>query len=207
MSEDLSPAIVAKSDQLNSDDLISGPITIRITGVTVKPGEQPVSIHYEGDNGKPYKPGKSMCRVLAQLWGTDGKRFVGRSLTLYRDPTITFGKLAVGGIRISHMSDIDGQANLALTASKGKKAAFVVKPLTVEAPKAAPAPAPGALPTGEQQIYASEFAVECSEYAGDVAKLEDLGKRAKAAKAKLGPLFYVVIDPIVAAFNAAKAAK
>jgi hypothetical protein len=61
--------IVPKSDQLNSDDLIGGPRTIRLTKVHLTGEEQPVALHYEGDDGKPYKPCKSMRRVLVQLWG------------------------------------------------------------------------------------------------------------------------------------------
>lgn len=122
-------AIVPKSDQLNADDLIGGPRTITITSVTVSPGEQPVGIHFEGDGGKPYRPCKSMCRVLVQLWGPDGKQYAGKSLTLYRDPNVKFGGMAVGGIRISHMSHLDQAVTLALTATRGKRAAFVVKPL------------------------------------------------------------------------------
>ena len=61
---DLSKTIDPKSDQLNSDDLIAGPITIRITKVSanLSSPEQPISIFFEGDNGKPYKPCKSMRR-------------------------------------------------------------------------------------------------------------------------------------------------
>ena len=129
---DISPTIVAKSDQLNADDLIDRTITIRIKRVNVKADEQPVSISYEGDNGKPYKPGKSMRRVLAHAWGKDATVYAGRSLILYRDPTIRFGGLAVGGIRISHMSDITGNLTVALTETRGSKKAFTVKPLKVE---------------------------------------------------------------------------
>lgn len=47
---DMHAAIIPKSDQLNADDLIGREMTIKITGVTVKGGqEQPVSIHFEGD--------------------------------------------------------------------------------------------------------------------------------------------------------------
>lgn len=127
----MNPAIVPKSDQLNSDDLIGGPRTIAITNVTVKDtGEQRVSIHFEGDNGKPWKPCKSMCRVLVALWGSDGKKYVGRRLTLFRDPSVKWAGMAVGGIRISEMSDIDKPMTLALTETRGKRAPFVVKPLT-----------------------------------------------------------------------------
>src|SRR5688572_15105315 len=104
---DMSAVIIPKSDQLNADDLIAGPRTITITGVTIKAGEQPVSIHYEGDNGKPYKCCKSMARILVSAWGADSKQYVGRSVTLFRDPEVKWAGMAVGGIRISHMTNID----------------------------------------------------------------------------------------------------
>ena len=129
---DMTQAIVPKSDQTNADDLIAGPITIKISEVAIRGGqEQPVSIHYEGDNGKPYKPCKSMSRVLVANWGADAKQYVGRSLTLYRDPSVKWAGMDVGGIRISHMSDIEGPMTMALTATKGSRKPFTVRPLEV----------------------------------------------------------------------------
>lgn len=142
---DLRGTIKPKSDQLNADDLIGGPITIRITGVTVGEGEQPVAISYEGDGGKPYKPGKSMRRVLVNLWGPDGAVYVGRSLTLYRDEEVVFGGVAVGGIRISHMSHLQRETTMALTATKAKRKPFTVRPLAIEKPADKPALAVEAL--------------------------------------------------------------
>ena len=121
--------IAPKSDQMNSDDLIGGPRTIKVTRVSLLDGEQPVGINFEGDGGKPFKPCKSMRRVLVQIWGSDGNAYAGRSMTLYRDEDVQFGGMKVGGIRISHMSHIDGQRTLALTATRGNKKPFVVKPL------------------------------------------------------------------------------
>lgn len=131
---DLSKTIAPKSDQLNADDLIGGPITIKVTGVRAQASSelQPVSISFEGDDGKPYKPCKSMRRVMVQVWGKDGNAYAGRSMTLYLDPTVKFGGIAVGGIRISHMSGMDQQIQIALTASKAKRVPFVVKPLAVQ---------------------------------------------------------------------------
>jgi hypothetical protein len=140
---DLRGTIKPKSDQLNADDLIGGPVTIRITGVSVGEGDQPVSISFEGDGGKPFKPGKSMRRVLVNLWGPDGAVYVGRSLTLYRDEQVVFGGVEVGGIRISHMSHLQREMTMALTATKAKRKPFTVKPLaTASAPAAKPAEAP-----------------------------------------------------------------
>jgi len=130
---DMASAIIPKSDQLNADDLLAGPITIKITDVTVRGGqEQPVSIHYENDNGKPYKSCKSMNRVLVAAWGPDSSKYVGRSLTLYCDPKVKWGGMEVGGIRISHMSHIDAPLTMALTVTRANKKPFTVKPLIVE---------------------------------------------------------------------------
>jgi len=125
--------IVPKSDQLNADSLIGGPRTIKITKIGVATGEQPVVLNYEGDEGRPYKPCKSMRRVLVHIWGSDGNAYVGRSLTLYCDVKVTFGGAAVGGIRISHMSDIKEAITMSLTASKAIRKPFTVKPLEVAA--------------------------------------------------------------------------
>lgn len=145
---DLSQTIAPKSDQLNSDDLITGPITIRVSKITANLAapEQPISIFYDGDNGKPYKPCKSMRRVLVNTWGADGTKYTGRSMTLYRDPEVKFGGIEVGGIRISHMTDIARPITIALTASKANRKPYTVKPLQddyaaalVEARKGMPA--------------------------------------------------------------------
>lgn len=126
---DLTKTIEPKSDQLNADDLIVGPMTITVTGVKLLSGEQPVSICYQGDNGKPYKPCKSMRRLLISVWGSDGNQYIGRSMTLFRDNSVTFGKDAVGGIRISHMSHIDQRVTIALTKSRARREPYTVEPL------------------------------------------------------------------------------
>jgi hypothetical protein len=152
---DLRGTIKPKSDQLNADDLIGGPVTIRITGVSVGEGDQPVSISFEGDGGKPFKPGKSMRRVLVNLWGPDGATYVGRSLTLYRDEQVVFGGVEVGGIRISHMSNLQRETTMALTATKAKRKPFTVKPL-------ATAPAPAAKPAEASLLLIDPDAMECA---------------------------------------------
>lgn len=127
---DMSMVILAKSDQLSADDLLAGPLTITITNVVVRPGtEQPVTIEYEGGNGRPWKPCKSMSRVLVAAWGADAKTYAGRSVTLYRDPGVKWGGMEVGGIRVSHMSHIEREMVMPLTATKGVKKAYKVKPL------------------------------------------------------------------------------
>lgn len=130
---DMRAVIMPKSDQINADNLLGGPITITITKIDIRPGtEQPVSIHFDGDDGKPYKPCKSMARVMVQCWGPDANQYIGRSMTLYCDPKVQWGGMAVGGIRISHMTHIENAQTMALTATKGSKKPFTVRPLAVE---------------------------------------------------------------------------
>lgn len=130
---DMTAIIEPKSDQQNSDDFLSGPRTITITKVVLTPGaEQPCSVYFQGDDGKPWKCCKSMARVLVLVWGPDSKAYVGKSLTLYRDPKVKWGGMEVGGIRISHMSDMKSNAPLMLTVTRGKKAPYTVKPLAAD---------------------------------------------------------------------------
>jgi hypothetical protein len=130
---DMAEIIVAKSDQINAADLIGAPRTIKIAGVTVRAGEdQPVSIRIEGDK-KVYRPCKSMSRVLVRAWGPDSTRYVGRSMTLYHDPDVLWAGMKVGGIRISHMSDLSGVLSMALAENRMNRKIFTVKPLKASA--------------------------------------------------------------------------
>ncbi len=134
MSEDdMMKTIVPKSDQLNADDLVGGhTITIKINRAEVKEtGEQKVSLGYEGDKGKPYKPGKMMCHVLINLYGKSSKNYIGKSITLYRDDAVTFGPNQVGGVRISHASHIEHSRTIIVPVSKGVRKPFTVKPLVI----------------------------------------------------------------------------
>jgi len=128
--EDLRPTIVPKSDQLNAEQLLGGPMTIRVTEVRVGGGEeQPLSVHYENENGRPYKPCKTMRKVLIHAWGPNGREWSGKSMTLYNDPSVKWGGEDVGGIRISHMSDIPRDIKVSLTTTRGKKAKYEVRRL------------------------------------------------------------------------------
>lgn len=132
---DLRATIVPRSDQLNAEQLLSGPITIRVSEVRAGASdEQPVSIHYEGENGRPYKPCKTCRKLLILAWGKDGSQWAGRSMTLYCDPAVKFGGHEVGGIRISHLSAIDRDLSVMLTTTKGRKSAYTVRRLEVAEP-------------------------------------------------------------------------
>lgn len=136
MSLDISHTIVSKSDQLNADQLLGGPITITVSAVRIAEGDQPVVIQYRNDNGRPYKPCLSMRKILAFAWGTDASQWVGRSITLYNDPEVMFGGKKVGGIRISHLSHIKGDITASITVTRGKKREMTIKKLQQTQPQA-----------------------------------------------------------------------
>lgn len=136
----MTETIAPKSDQLNADDLMSGPRTFTIKEVRKANGEQPVAVDLnEFPDGRPYLPCKSMRRVMVAAWGPDASSYAGRRMTLYRDPAVRFGGQDVGGIRISALSHIDKPMTLALTVTRGKRALYVVKPLAADAPTSVPA--------------------------------------------------------------------
>jgi len=152
---DLTDSIAPNSDQLNAEDMLSGPMTVTIEKVTAGSSEQPVNVHLVELPGRPYRPSKSMRRVMVGAWGPEASNYTGRRMTLYRDPEVRFGGMAIGGIKISHLSHIDKPLRLALTVSRGKRAVHTVDPLT-------DAPTPAG-PTVEQ-VQATE----------DINELRDL---------------------------------
>jgi len=132
---DMADVIIPKSDQWNYDDFQAGALTFKITGVKVSRGaEQPVNMSLEGTE-KFYRPCKSMARVLVAAWGADSLQYVGKSITLYGDPKVRWGGMEVGGIRISHMSDIPEAMTLALTATKASRKPYTVRPLVIDTPE------------------------------------------------------------------------
>jgi hypothetical protein len=120
---DLRNTIIPRSDQLNSEQLLGGPLIITVTDVRAGSGEdQPVSIFHDTDPARPFKPCKTMRKVLILAWGPDGTQWIGRSMELYCDQAVKFGGEEVGGIRISRLTDIPKGIKVSLTATKGRKA-------------------------------------------------------------------------------------
>ena len=125
---DISETTQAKSDQQNYDDYAGGIVrTVTIAEVRKGSSEQPVEIHLVEFPGKPFKPAKTVRRVLVAAWGKDGEAYDGRTMTLYGDPTVRFGGAVVGGIRISHLSHIDKPLTLSLTTTRGKRAPVTIQ--------------------------------------------------------------------------------
>lgn len=125
----LRETITPKSDRSNADDFLAGPETVVITAVKRGDADSPVAVHLEGR--KPWYPCKSMRRVLITAYGDNGADWVGKSATLFCDPAVRFGGVAVGGIRISHLSDIDADLAISLTTTRGKRSPYTVKKLSV----------------------------------------------------------------------------
>lgn len=131
---DLSATIVPKSDQINAEDLLTGPVTVTVESVTEGSAEQPVDFHLAEYPGRAYRPSKTMRRVIVKVWGKESSAYTGHRMTLYRDPDVKFGGQKVGGIKISHLSHISERLTIALTETRGKRTPHTVEPLTDTAP-------------------------------------------------------------------------
>lgn len=129
---DITATTEPKSDQQNFDDYLAGPKTVTISEVRKGSAEQPVEIHLVEFPGRPFKPSKSMRRVLVAAWGPEASVYAGRRMTLYGDPSVRFGGQEVGGIRISHLSHIPDSLSVHLTVTRGKRSPYVVEPLQTE---------------------------------------------------------------------------
>lgn len=140
------------SDQLDAIELVAGPRTFTITDVSRGSTDQPLQISL-AEFPRVWRPSKGMRRVLAAGWGTDASKWVGRSVTLYFDPNVSFGRERTGGTRISHMSHIDKPLSVPLLVTRGKSAIFTVQPLT-DAPK----PATRREPTREEVAACTDLA-------------------------------------------------
>jgi hypothetical protein len=164
---DITKSTEPKSDQQNFDDYVAGPKTVTVSEVKRGSAEQPVEVHLVEFPGRPFKPSKSMRRVLVAAWGPEASAYVGRQMTLYGDPTVKFGGIAVGGIRISHLSDIDKTLTLALTVKRGSRAPFIVEPLN---------------PPKDES--GRDWLKELADTQGDLDAINALGSAAKDAHAK-----------------------
>lgn len=125
--------IEKKTDQLNYEDFLGG-ITRMVTIVGVKAGtkEQQYDIALEGDP-RVWRPAVTVLKLLVAAWGDDATAWVGRRAVLYGDPEVTFGRDKVGGIRVSHLSHIDGALSASLTETRGRRKTHTVQPLTSDA--------------------------------------------------------------------------
>lgn len=124
-----------RSDQWNADDFVSGPRVFTIKGVSKSKAEAKYDIELVEGEGRVWRPPLTMLRLLIAAWGDESPSWTGKRVMLHLDPTVRFGSDTVGGIRISHLSDIgDKPLTVALSVSRGRRQKLTVQPL-----KAAPA--------------------------------------------------------------------
>lgn len=161
-----------RSDQWNADDFTGGPRTFTIAGAKKGTAEAPYDIELVEGEGRAWRPPNGMLSVLIQLWGDEASKWHGRRVTLFKDPSVRFGKDVPGGIRISHMSDIGpNQVSPNITVSRGRRQPYPVQPLIDNAPR--------------------DWLTEATALAGDVEKL-----RAHWTEAKNGGADTTVLDTI-----------
>lgn len=158
---DVTEAMAAKSDQLNAVDIMGCDRIIKITSVDVRKGEQPISVFFDGDNGKPWKPSKGMIRILAGGWGVESSNWIGKHVQLHFEPSVKYAGKEVGGIRIAAMSDINKAGlQLSLSISKQKREPYHVPLLTVEAKEYPQARFEDALPRMTDLMAAGEMTLQ-----------------------------------------------
>lgn len=154
-------AMEAKSDQLNALDIMGCDRIIKITRVDVEKGEQPVSVHFEGDNKRPWKPSKGMIRILAGGWGVESAEWVGKHVQLHFEPSVKYAGKEVGGIRIAAMSGIaPAGLQLSLSINRQKREPYHVKHLTVTVEEYPQARFEKALPTMSEKMKEGEMTLQ-----------------------------------------------
>ena len=126
---DMSSTIVAKSDQINAADLIGTSRTITVKEVRIKAGDdQPVTVMIEGDR-KAFRPCKGVRRLMVRVWGADANKYIGQSMTLFCDPSVTWAGKEEGGIRVSHMSGLDEKIIEYMRTSRASTKPYEILPL------------------------------------------------------------------------------
>lgn len=140
MTLDMRQFTEPKSDRLVADDFLSGPKTYVVSGVkgAIIEGEKRTVIALEGAE-RPFIPCKGMVRLLSYFWGIDdGEKWVGNSLTLYRDPDVQFPKQPPGGVRICAVSGITEAKKVPIRTSQRTVKGYEVSPIA-DTPLADPA--------------------------------------------------------------------
>jgi hypothetical protein len=169
---DISAMLVGKSDQLDNVDLLAGPRDFTITAVSRGSDDQPLNITL-AEYGRPWRPGVTMRRLLAYIWGPEADAYIGRRVRLYRDPDVSFGKDKTGGTRLSHASHIERRITVALPTSKGKFGAFSVEPLIESAPARTEATNPNSVLLNEIGALADQLPGGRKAVADDWAQSHD----------------------------------
>ena len=122
-----------RSDQINYEDFLAGPRVYTIGGVRNGTAEQKYDIQLQEEQ-RVWRPPLTVLRTLIACWGDDATVWQGRQAELYGDPSIRFGKDAVGGIRIKALSHLDEPKTVTVTVARGKRQKITIQPLQVAPP-------------------------------------------------------------------------
>ncbi|ROS28883.1 hypothetical protein EDF22_0614 [Rathayibacter sp. PhB127] len=182
---DITQALAPTSDQIDAIELVE-PRTFTIapgSRLGKRDGKTVAEIRLV-EVDRVWRPSKGMLDVLAACWGTKGDQWVGRRVTVYNKPDVMFGPNKVGGIRISHLSNIEGPRDLLIrgAGAAGRKQTWHVDPLADAAP-------------------ARDWLADLTAAGDDLAAIAALGKAATEANAGAAAL-----GPISEAYNRVKAA-
>lgn len=156
-----------RSDQWNGDDFVNGKAKVfTIAEVRHGSAEQKYDIVLAEGEGRVWRPPLTVLRILMDAWGDESDEWIGRRVALYRESSVTFGKEKVGGIRISHMSDLpEGKPfEHDSTVTRGRKQKVVIKPL-------ADAPTPANLPP-----ITDDDALDFGRAISEAASVDELNK-------------------------------
>ena len=182
---DMSATIVAKRDQINAADLIGTSRTVIIKEVRIQAGDdQPVSILIEGDS-KAFRPCKGVRRLLVRVWGPDASKYIGQSMTLFCDKSVTWAGKEEGGIRVSHMTGLSEKIVEFMRTSRAATKPYQIMPLTAEVKQIAPAKQ-----TAEQWAAEQAGAARVCATLDSLATLMDKGAAAMRKLFSAQPRFY-----------------
>ena len=124
--------VTGKQTRLSADNLGGDRVfTVSAVSSVSENGKNSPRIELVGE-GLPFIPCLTVTRIVTALWGDNAALWVGRSMKLYVDHGVMFGKDVVGGVRVSEMSGISKPATIRLTTKLGKKSGFVVLPLFLD---------------------------------------------------------------------------
>lgn len=189
-AEDLQRATQAKSDQLNSCDILGGSLVAKILDVKSGSSEQPVIIVIDSWP-QPWKPSKTSLRVLCACWGNEPQNWIGRYAVLFCDETVKFGGEAIGGIRTSHLSHITGTKKVAVNTTRGKKGIQTIEPYYPQEESAPVNVEPVFWPDEAfaKQLSAAQAKIDSGEITADafVARLEKKAPLTVGQKARVKP--------------------
>lgn len=181
----------AKSDQLNATDIMGIDLVIRIRDAQLTGSkDQPLSVYFEGDNSRPWKPSKGMRRVLAAAWGAETENLIGKSAMLHFDPTVKYAGKEVGGIRIKALSDIDKRGIVVVeTINRQNRVQLKIEYLNTERPAYPAEKFNAALPTMAAKMQSGAMTLQQV-----IAQCQQTGQLTLEQLAQLEAVAPVVIE-------------